>query len=111
VARDLRLLRRGPGGHAGRDPAADGRTLAAGAFDAFAFRLSFATIGLVLTLRLPANPISWLYAAAGLVWSLDVPAADPGVAVAAPAGAGPTPLGTPRDGMLPCDDDEPRGGR
>jgi hypothetical protein len=48
-------------------------TLAAGAFDAFAFRLSFATIGLVLTLRLPANPISWLYAAAGLVWSLDVP--------------------------------------
>jgi hypothetical protein len=35
--------------------------------------LGFATIGLVLSLRLPANPIGWLYAASGLVWSLTVP--------------------------------------
>jgi hypothetical protein len=41
--------------------------------EALALRLSFATIGLILTLRRPANPIGWLYAAAGLVWSLEVP--------------------------------------
>ena len=35
--------------------------------------LLFATIGLVLSLRLPANPIGWLYAAAGLVWSAYIP--------------------------------------
>jgi hypothetical protein len=35
--------------------------------------LLFATIGLVLTLRRPANPIGWLYAAAALVWTLYVP--------------------------------------
>ncbi|HEV2896061.1 MAG TPA: hypothetical protein VG411_20130, partial [Actinomycetota bacterium] len=35
--------------------------------------LLFATIGLVLTLRRPGNPIGWLYAAAGLVWTLPVP--------------------------------------
>src|SRR5215213_4948581 len=35
--------------------------------------LLFATIGLVLSLRLPANPICWLYAAAGLVWSAYIP--------------------------------------
>jgi hypothetical protein len=35
--------------------------------------LLFASIGLVLTLRRPANPIGWLYAAAGLVWSLYIP--------------------------------------
>jgi hypothetical protein len=35
--------------------------------------LLFATIGLVLTLRRPANPIGWLYAAAGLVWAAYVP--------------------------------------
>jgi hypothetical protein len=35
--------------------------------------LLFATIGLVLTLRRPANPIGWLYAAAGLVWSAYIP--------------------------------------
>ena len=35
--------------------------------------LGFAVIGLVLSLRLPANPIGWLYAASGLAWSLNVP--------------------------------------
>jgi hypothetical protein len=35
--------------------------------------LSFAVLGLILSLRLPANPIGWLYAASGLVWSLNVP--------------------------------------
>ncbi|HET6748351.1 MAG TPA: hypothetical protein VFL71_03740 [Actinomycetes bacterium] len=35
--------------------------------------LGFAVIGLVLSLRRPANPIGWLYAASGLVWSLNVP--------------------------------------
>jgi hypothetical protein len=43
-----------------------------------AFWLLFATIGLVLTLRRPGNPIGWLYAAAGLVWSAYVPV-DPWV--------------------------------
>ena len=42
------------------------------------FWLLFATIGLVLTLRRPANPIGWLYAAAGLVWSAYIPV-DPWV--------------------------------
>ena len=35
--------------------------------------LLFATIGLVLTLRRPGNPIGWLYAAAGLAWTVPVP--------------------------------------
>jgi hypothetical protein len=35
--------------------------------------LVFATVGLVLTLRRPANPIGWLYAASGLVWTAYVP--------------------------------------
>jgi hypothetical protein len=43
-----------------------------GAFEG-AIWLLFASIGLVLTLRRPANPIGWLYAAAGLVWSLYIP--------------------------------------
>jgi hypothetical protein len=43
-----------------------------GAFEG-AMWLLFATIGLVLTLRRPANPIGWLYAAAGLAWTLYVP--------------------------------------
>jgi hypothetical protein len=47
--------------------------LARSAADALAFPLGFATIGLVLGLRRPANPIGWLYAAAGLVWSLQIP--------------------------------------
>jgi hypothetical protein len=35
--------------------------------------LLFATVGLVMTLRRPENPIGWLYAAAGLVWTVYVP--------------------------------------
>jgi ABC-type sulfate transport system permease component len=35
--------------------------------------LGFAAIGLVLSLRRPANPIGWLYAASGLAWSVSVP--------------------------------------
>jgi hypothetical protein len=48
-----------------------------GAFEG-SFWLLFATIGLVLTLRRPENPIGWLYAAAGLVWSAYIPV-DPWV--------------------------------
>ena len=47
--------------------------LAEGAVFALAFPLGFATIGLVMTLRRPANPIGWLYAAAGLAWSWGIP--------------------------------------
>ena len=43
-----------------------------GAFEG-AIWLVVATVGLVLTLRRPANPIGWLYAAAGLVWTLYIP--------------------------------------
>jgi hypothetical protein len=46
--------------------------LAGGALTALLY-LGFAVIGLVLSLRLPANPIGWLYAASGLVWSSNVP--------------------------------------
>jgi hypothetical protein len=49
------------------------RVLAEGAGAALAFPLGYATIGLVLTLRRPANPIGWLYAASGLVWALIIP--------------------------------------
>ena len=47
--------------------------LVEGAAHALAFPLGYATVGLVLGLRRPANPIGWLYAAAGLVWSLAIP--------------------------------------
>jgi hypothetical protein len=47
--------------------------LAEGATYALAFPLGYATIGLVLSLRRPANPIGWLYAASGLIWSIVVP--------------------------------------
>src|SRR5918996_395370 len=47
--------------------------LAEGASFALAFPLGYATVGLVLALRRPANPIGWLFAASGLVWSLTVP--------------------------------------
>jgi hypothetical protein len=47
--------------------------LAEGAAFAAAFPLGYTTIGLVLSLRRPANPIGWLFAASGLVWSLTVP--------------------------------------
>jgi hypothetical protein len=39
------------------------------------FLLGYATVGLVVTLRRPANPIGWLYAAVGLVAALTVPLA------------------------------------
>ena len=47
--------------------------LVEGAARALAYPLGYATIGLVLTLRRPVNPIGWLYAAAGLIWSLAIP--------------------------------------
>jgi hypothetical protein len=47
--------------------------LVEGAVYAFFFVLGFATVGLVLALRLPGNPIGWLYGAAGLVWAYTVP--------------------------------------
>jgi hypothetical protein len=47
--------------------------LVEGARFALAFPLGYATVGLVLALRRPANPIGWLYAASGLVWSLLIP--------------------------------------
>jgi hypothetical protein len=47
--------------------------LAQGAAFAVAFPLGYATIGLVLCLRRPDNPIGWLYAVSGLAWSLMVP--------------------------------------
>jgi hypothetical protein len=47
--------------------------LVQGAVFALAFPLGYATVGLVLSLRRPANPIGWLYAASGLVWSLLIP--------------------------------------
>jgi hypothetical protein len=46
--------------------------LTTGAFNGACWLL-FATIGLVLTLRRPENPIGWLYAAGGLVWAVYVP--------------------------------------
>jgi hypothetical protein len=51
--------------------------LVTGAFNG-ALWLLFATIGLVLTLRRPENPIGWLYAVGGVVWSVYVPV-DPWV--------------------------------
>jgi hypothetical protein len=47
--------------------------LAEGAAFALAFPLGFATVGLLVNLRRPANPIGWLYAAAGLAWSWAIP--------------------------------------
>ena len=47
--------------------------LAEGAARALAYPLGYATVGLVLTLRRPTSPIGWLYAAAGLMWSLSIP--------------------------------------
>jgi two-component system NarL family sensor kinase len=40
---------------------------------ALAFSLGYATIGLILALRRPANLIGWLYAGSGLAWSLLLP--------------------------------------
>jgi hypothetical protein len=47
--------------------------LSNGAGYALVFPLGYATVGLVLSLRRPANPIGWLYAASGLSWSLNIP--------------------------------------
>jgi hypothetical protein len=49
--------------------------LVEGAAYAFFFVLGFATVGLVLALRRPGNPIGWLYGAAGLAWAYSVPLA------------------------------------
>jgi hypothetical protein len=47
--------------------------LAEGAMYAFFFVLGFATVGLVVALRRPGNPIGWLYGAAGLAWAYTLP--------------------------------------
>jgi hypothetical protein len=47
--------------------------LAEGAARALVYPLGYATVGLVVTLRRPANPIGWLYAAAGLAWAWYIP--------------------------------------
>jgi hypothetical protein len=47
--------------------------LAEGAAYAFFFVLGSATVGLVLALRRPENPIGWLYGAAGLAWAYTIP--------------------------------------
>jgi hypothetical protein len=44
-----------------------------GALYAFFFVLGFATVGLVLALRRPGNPIGWLYGATGLAWAYTIP--------------------------------------
>jgi hypothetical protein len=49
--------------------------LAEGTLYALAFPLGYATVGLVLSLRRPANPIGWLFAASGLLWSSIIPLA------------------------------------
>jgi len=46
-----------------------------GALYAVGFPLGYATVGLVLTLPRPGNPIGWLYATSALVWSLIIPLA------------------------------------
>ena len=47
--------------------------LTGGAATALAFPVGYASVGLVLSRRRPANPIGWLYAASGLAWALDIP--------------------------------------
>jgi hypothetical protein len=47
--------------------------LLSGAFFAVAFPLGYATIGLVMALRRPANPIGWLFSVSGLLWSITIP--------------------------------------
>jgi hypothetical protein len=49
------------------------QVLLEGAWFALGFPFGYATVGLVLTLRRPADPIGWLYAAAALTWSLVIP--------------------------------------
>ena len=50
------------------------RVLGEGAAYAFFFVLGSATVGLVLALRRPGNPIGWLYSGAGLAWAYPIPA-------------------------------------
>src|SRR5215203_638426 len=64
--------------------------LAEGALYAFSFVLGFATVGLVLAVRRPGNPIGWLYGAPGLgvhdpLFALGRPA-DPRAPALAPGG-------------------------
>jgi len=47
--------------------------LVEGAIYAFFFVLGFATVGLVLALQRPGNPIGWLYGAASLAWAYSIP--------------------------------------
>jgi len=47
--------------------------LVEGAIYAFFFVLGFATVGLVLALWRPGNPIGWLYGAASLAWAYSIP--------------------------------------
>jgi len=47
--------------------------LVQGAAFAVAFPLGYATVGLVLGLRRPSNPIGWLFATSGLIWALTIP--------------------------------------
>jgi hypothetical protein len=47
--------------------------LAQGAARALVYSLGYGTIGLVVSLRRPRNPIGWLCATAGLVWALPIP--------------------------------------
>ena len=47
--------------------------LVEGAIYAFFFVLVFATVGLVLALQRPGNPIGWLYGAASLAWAYSIP--------------------------------------
>jgi hypothetical protein len=48
-------------------------TLASVVVSSLTLGLGLATVGLVLALRRPDNPIGWLYVGAGLVWSLPTP--------------------------------------
>jgi hypothetical protein len=47
--------------------------LVEGALYACSFVLGFATVGLVLGLRRPGNPIGWLYGGAGFAWAYTIP--------------------------------------
>jgi hypothetical protein len=49
------------------------QVIADGALYALGFPLGYATVGLILALRRPANPIGWLYAVSALTWSLVIP--------------------------------------
>ena len=73
VAGDLRLLRRRAGVTLAVYRPLTVAVLVEGAVYAFFFVLGFATVGLVVALRRPANLIGWLYGAAGLAWAYTFP--------------------------------------